>query len=1026
MKKKVSLPIFMRILFATLLPLILIFSIVFVTIARTVFQSNTKAAQEEMLLIAEHSAEQIQRNLRNAALVMKLAAKGLASMVEDSPHAREAALKFVEQAFENASNIHRIWIYFEPGEDTFRKDGSFAYKFYLEDGKVVRQSLSLDDEPDLDLSLPQYATPLKEGVPYFSSAAPYRGFGLDERTAYMGIASYPMIRKGKVIGFACMELFYRKSAPLIDEWEAGDSYRFIISEEGTILYAVDASLTGRKIDSLGFEPAVLENMKNAMQQNTSFMGEIISPVSGKESLIYVYPVGLADQVNRLFMYLGIPTEIVYSQAISTLWTIILTFLIGLLLFTGCLFAATRNIVNPIKKLTESANLIAKGQFETALDEFDESRKTRDEVYSLGCSLQKMLKELLDNLKLKNIAMEAAYQKMKMEEAAAAKNRFFSNMSHEIRTPMNVILGMSEILLTGELTGNQKKFVQDIKISSENLLNIVNDILDLSRLESGNLSLLPMHYDFRVLIENICSLSTYLAEKKGLAFRVETVGNTPDYLYGDDGRLGQVLLNILGNAIKFTEKGGVTLFIADKGETLNFNVVDTGIGIRENDMQYLFEPFKQIGESQIRNVKGSGLGLSICLNLVELMGGDIAVDSEYGKGSSFYVTIPKVLGDGGKIACKGEVLPFSFDPRSRVLVVDDSESNLRVAREFLKVFGITADTASSGAEAVTMTANSDYDLIFMDHMMPEMDGVETTHRIRAHGERQAKIPIIALTANAVIGARESLLASGIDDFLAKPIEKIKFQAMLAKWLPENLVIEKQQIPDSNLESRSTQTAESGGKADGGEGESNVSRTTRFLANISEIKDLDIPLGLSRMAGNTALYVDLLGMMVDIIPESLKKIDGALSDGITTNLNTEVHTLKGSLANLGAVELAGGAAELEQLGSRGDIDQFVEKIKPFRLKLLAFVHILREKLETGEDEVKLVAPEDQPPLEDSLRALRVALTGLEHEKSMEIITNLARFDWDEVHNLSIKTVCTHIKRFDYDAAMNELLQNYPEAE
>lgn len=1024
MKKKPSCSFFVRILLATLLPLILIFSVVFVSVTKKTFQIDAEAAQEKIIAFARHSAEQVRSNLLGASRLMKIVAWGLGPMADDSDRAREEALEFMERIFENTSNVHRIWMYFGPEEGAFGKDRPFAYEIYPENGVALRRPLT--PESGLDLSLPQYDIPLKNGIPYHYSIVSQGISGQDEGPAYICSANYPVIHNGQVIGCVGIDMLYRRSFPLIDQWKKGGSHIFFIREEGMILYAADASLVGRNIDSLGFDSDFLENITTGMRQKKSFMGEGFSPVSGKESLICVYPVERSSQLSRLFIYIDTPIEIVYSGAKATARANLFTFLIGLLLFVGSLFAVTRNIVGPIKKLTEKANRIANGQFDALSEQIDEIPKTRDEIYSLECSLQKMLKELVNNPKLKIIAMKAEHEKKELEETAAAKDRFFANMSHEIRTPMNVILGVSEILLTEKLTSDQRIFVQDIKIAAEGLLDIINDILDLSRLESGKLSLSRVHYDFCILVENIYSLGKYLAGKKGLDFRLETIGDTPEYLYGDDGRLRQVLLNIIGNAIKFTETGAVTLVITSEGETLDFDIIDTGIGIRDEDRQYLFEPFKQIDRQQVRNVKGTGLGLSICLNLVELMGGKITITSEYGKGSTFHISLPKILGDGKKVERKMEALSLSFDPGARILVVDDSESNLKVAREFLKMFGIAADTASSGAEAIAMVSDLEYDLIFMDHMMPEMDGVQATHRIRALGTRQAGIPIVALTANAVIGTRELLLDSGINDFLAKPIEKIKFQAILAKWLPQNLVVRNKQTPISPVESPPAHAAQLDGQESGQEGESGGSRIRRTLASISKIKDLDLSLGINRIAGNMELYVELLGMIVEKIPETLVKIDTALSESDAGSLNLEIHTLKGSLANMGAVSLANKAAELEQIASREELDLFVEKLEPFRKNLEAFARLLGEKLAPEEDAAQLIVSGDRPHLADTLSTLRAALDTFDHEKSLEIVTELTRFDWGANHNGALKTVYTQIRHFDYDTALKELHHNFPETD
>ena len=1014
MKRIFSSSIFVRILLATLLPLILIFSIVIVTITRSVFRASAGAAQEKTLSFSQQSAEQVRGSFIRASGLTELTAKDLALVAEDSDSAREAALQIVKHTLENAPNAYRIRMYFPPGENAFGTGDVFAHVFYNEDGEVVGYPYSLDDDPDLDLDSPWYTIPLKEGVPYHDSVSHGR-FGLNRGPTYAASTNYPVIKNGKVVGSVGMGLLYRRSFQFVDQWEADGSYRLlIVSDKGTVLYASNTALIDQNVDSLGFETKFLGDMQQAMDENKSFMAESFSPLFRQESLICIYPVDLPQTTTRVFMYMDTPTELVYANANASVRTVLLTFLAGLALFIGSLFAVTKKIVTPIKELRENANRIANGQLDVILGDFGENGDNHDEIHSLGASLQKMLKGLTSNHELKLIAVQAEYEKTRMEETAATKDRFFANMSHEIRTPMNVILGMAEVLQSDDLTAEQRKHVNNIKISSESLLDIINDILDLSRLESGNLPLLPIHYDLKVLLDNVRSLSQYLAERKGLTFRLETTGDIPDVLYGDDARLRQILLNIVGNGIKFTERGGVILAVADKGDTLQFDVVDTGIGIRQEDVSALFDPFRQIDSPLLRRTKGSGLGLSISRNLVELMGGAITVDSEVGEGSIFHIVIPKVAGDRNLIEKTTDMLPVAFDSGARILVVDDSDINLNVAQELLKLFGIAADTALSGAEAIGKLSGSEYDLVFMDHMMPEMDGVEATRRIRAMGGRLAKMPIVALTANAVNGSRELFLSSGMNDFLPKPIEKLRLQAILAKWMPDNLVLREDRYGSgSRFRFRSTLSPRSNA--------SDPDQSSNILAKAAELEELDIPLGLSHVAGNRELYEKMLGMIVESIHKALGKIGMARTTGDTKTLKAEFHKLKGNLANMGATDLAVQAAELsEREQPDGDGERFATAIDRLCQALESFAGKLHDILSSRREAAHRITPEEGRKLETGLNKLHKSLMEFSFTASMEIITNLLLFDWGEEYNRGLEAIHSHIEHFDYDAAITELEQ------
>jgi len=395
-------------------------------------------------------------------------------------------------------------------------------------------------------------------------------------------------------------------------------------------------------------------------------------------------------------------------------------------------------------------------------------------------------EMTERLKSSAERLETALEEA--QEATKAKSAFLSNMSHEIRTPMNAITGMGELLQHENLDERQMEYVNDIVVSAQSLLAIINDILDFSKIESGKLELNPVDYDLNVFLEQIRAMFVYIAQKKGLEFKIECGEGLPEILFGDDLRLRQALTNIIGNAVKFTEKGFVRLNISASDGSLIFEIQDSGIGIRQEEQSKLFNAFEQVDKSINRNVVGTGLGLIISKSFVEMMGGNITFKSEYGQGSVFTISIPAVIGSRERIENRSaETEAHSISaPDASILVVDDNEFNRRVASGLLGLMDIRAVTADSGFMAIDLVKQNDYDIVFMDHMMPEMDGVEATAQIRELGGKYGNLTIIALTANATQGAKEMFLENGFNDFISKPINTGELVRVLESWLPSEKI------------------------------------------------------------------------------------------------------------------------------------------------------------------------------------------------------------------------------------------------
>jgi len=393
----------------------------------------------------------------------------------------------------------------------------------------------------------------------------------------------------------------------------------------------------------------------------------------------------------------------------------------------------------------------------------------------------------------------------LEATSRYKTDFLARMSHEIRTPMNAILGMSELALHEHDLDITHKHVHTIRKSGANLLSIINDILDLAKIESGKIDIVPVDYLFSSLIDDVTNIIRIRVQETRLEFRVDIDSRIPKALVGDETRVRQVMLNILNNAVKYTSRGFVSLTIMgtmvdDDNVILAIEVADSGRGIREGDIGRLFDDFVQFDSVENRGIEGAGLGLTITRSLVKAMNGNISVWSEYGKGSTFTVILPQGISRQAIFDSEKPSAIFKA-PGVRVLVVDDVLINRTVVKGLLTMYEIQVHTCNDGEEAVKAVQTEEYDLVFMDHMMPGMDGVEATAVIRSlKDKRFQKLPIVALTANAIAGAKEMFLENGFNDYLSKPIDKQRLCVILEKWIPAEKQKKSNENPDADTEPR----------------------------------------------------------------------------------------------------------------------------------------------------------------------------------------------------------------------------------
>ncbi len=910
MTKKSS--IFTRLLLASLLPFAIIFIILTILFTSGMYRSRQAVGRENVMFLANVAMEKITSSFSNISRLLYLTSNNMADVVENSSESAAGLEHLIHTFMQSNPEIYCAWYVFEPGVAT---DGEsrYARSFQNQNG-IITEIAAVKEEflMDPDVS-PWHVMPMQTGTMYLD-IIDYWDYETGKGLEYTGTMAYPIIRNGQVIGSVGMDILYENAMKFMDSMQTPGRTILLLSGRGRIMYSPENKYHNKTVSSLGFRPQEQEDLFQILHDNSTVLKEIHSPISGEESLVYIFPVPLPhNDDDTMSIYMDIPTSALYQDAKGYAVLIATACLLGLLVIGGCVYLAVKNIITPIHQISHYADKIAGGDLESEL----EISKSSREVEILKNSITKMLDGLNQNHQLTMRALQAEVDHKKIQESEKERSLFFANMSHEIRTPMNAIMGIADLLAEESLTPKQGKYIKDIKVSAESLLVVIDDILDISKLEAGKLSLTKTHFDLAGMIGNIRSLSTHLARSKAIDFEFYESGDVPRYFHGDEVRLRQVLVNIISNAIKFTEKGRVRLRVVGEPDCIVFEISDTGIGINDDDKQDMFNAFKQVDAVRNRRVKGTGLGLSISMNLVKLMDGDITFDSIYNKGTTFRVRLPMTPGDPTKVDRTDVNARLQFLFRAHALIVDDNEINLGVAKGLLELYGLKCETARSGEEALEVCAMNDFDIIFMDHMMPGMDGPETTRHIRALGERFVNTPILALTANAMSGAKEMLLESGMDDYISKPIQRAILIKKLAKWLPGDKI---HRAPYPVEEEKST------------------------IDLLRDIPGLEVDKGLGQVDGQEDLYLDAITVACSVMPDLAERALAAWNAVDYEHIRFEAHSAKGALANIGALDLAKTSADIEKAAMEQKYDFCADRIPSLVNEIKILVDDLQKRLQS----------------------------------------------------------------------------------
>lgn len=775
-----------------------------------------------------------------------------------------------------------------------------------------------------------YYLPIWKKAPVWTP--PYNNLSLRQK---MISYSVPLYRNEKLLGVVGIDLSLAVIEDMVNSLQLENAKGLLIGDQQNLIHlntryeqtkaverSAELSILMDKFNNLDNQPLQKFNW-----EGNSYYGTLTKLDNG---MSYITAVSQKELLKP-----------VYGQILSLL----IAFVIVSILFSILLSFSFKKVITPIRIINKTTNRLARGELY-----IDIPYQSNNEIGTLANNIRLMtsqLKEYIEYIReqteKERELKEAALTESQINAAASqAKSAFLANMSHEIRTPINAVLGMNEMILRESSDKEILSYAANIKTAGSSLLSIVNDILDFSKIEAGKMELLPDNYEVSSMIIDLVNMTRERAQNKGLHYELNVSPDLPKTLYGDNVRIKQCILNLITNAIKYTKEGSIKFTIDyqkidEENILLNIHIIDTGIGIKAEDMAKLFTPFERIEEEKNRTIEGSGLGISIVRRLLAMMNSELRVESSYGKGSDFSFSIKQKVSDwtaGGDLneAYEQSVEQMSHykeklhAPKAHLLFVDDTAMNLDVIKGLLKNTGIKIDTVLSGKQALEAVKNNVYDIIFIDHRMPEMDGIETLHAMKKMSDNKSTgKPCIALTANAISGVKKMYLKEGFDDYLSKPVNPAKLEEMIKHYLPEEYL--------ENIEN-SEKTEE----------DKTIEAQIQKLKNIKEI---DVDAGI-RFCGSPDLLLTTIAQYHSSINQKALELQNYFEAEDWHNYEIKVHALKSTSRLIGATKLSNLAEHLEKSANQNRIDEIKLKHKELLNTFINYIVLLEPVLKNESDD------------------------------------------------------------------------------
>lgn len=721
---------------------------------------------------------------------------------------------------------------------------------------------------------------------------------------------------------------------------------------------------------------------------------------------------------------------------------VLVYLMGAIIIVALIanWYAQWKIARPITKLADAMDSFAFHMQGDTQENTEKIKKlkihTGDEIETLYHALEKTAVDMQEYLERLDQEKTLQQELIAAKAASEAKSSFLSNMSHEIRTPINAVLGMDEMILRECRDDTILGYAADIHNAGRTLLGLINDILDYSKIEAGKMEIIPVEYELCSMINDLSNMILNKVNDKHLKLNIDIDKTMPHVLFGDEIRIKQVILNILTNAVKYTETGSVTLSVGyekkdEEHLDLLICVKDTGIGIKPEDLEKLFHAFERIEEERNRTIEGTGLGMNITKQLLDMMDSHLEVGSVYGEGSEFSFRLTQKvvkwepIGDAVDTLKKSQNQLKKYQesfhaPKAVLLVVDDTPMNLTVIRNLLKKTQVRVETAESGAACLEMTKEKHYDIIFLDHRMPEMDGIETFHHLKDRGEDalNGKTPIIALTANAVSGMREQYYKEGFNDYLSKPVDAETLERMIQKYLPPQLV---ERVEKAEEEMSADGKEEAGGKSGEGqapETEEEKKSREQFERIRQEIPEMNTEDGIAA-CGDRETYLTVLSEFGETAQSRAKQISRYEAEHDLRNYTVQVHALKSSARLVGAAKLSTLAEELEKCGDEGKEDEIREKtpeLATWYLRLAEQINNItsEEQSDAGKEEI------GEDSLREAFQTLHELVEGFDFDSADMVMKQLENYRIPEKYQqivAQLKILMTEVARDDIMKLLEE---------